>query len=94
MSPSKNSLAMKPVTQHQRNVLAFVDEYIKLNGYAPSCREIGRAFGLTSTNAVTDLLDRLEAHGLLERPRDQRGTAIARAMKVKAQPPPETEAAP
>ena len=57
----------KPVkaTLRQHALLTFIDSYSARNGRSPSIREIGRAFGIGSTNGVADHLKALRRKGLL-----------------------------
>ena len=65
------------LTEKQKNVLAFIDQFTKENGYPPSVREIGAAVGLTSTATVHGYLERLEKKGYLDR-----AALKTRAMRV------------
>ena len=49
-------------------ILAFVNQFVQENGYAPSVREIGAAVGLSSTASVSYHLNQLQAKGLLLAP--------------------------
>ena len=49
-------------------ILAFVNEFIQENGFAPSVREIGAAVGLRSTASVSYHLNQLQEKGLLLSP--------------------------
>ena len=49
-------------------ILAFVNQFVQENGYAPSVREIGAAVGLSSTASVSYHLNQLQAKGLLLSP--------------------------
>ena len=49
-------------------ILAYVNQFILENGYAPSVREIGTAVGLRSTASVTYHLRALQQKGLLQSP--------------------------
>ena len=51
----------------QERILAYIQEEIRIRGYAPSVREIGEAVGLKSTSTVHGHLTRLEKKGLLHR---------------------------
>lgn len=51
----------------QERILAYIQEEIRVRGYAPSVREIGEAVGLKSTSTVHGHLMRLEKKGLLHR---------------------------
>lgn len=60
----------KALTDKQREVLDWIRGYVSEWGYAPSLREIGDAFGLTSTNGVHDHLSALERKGYIRRTRN------------------------
>jgi repressor LexA len=49
-------------------ILAFVNQFVQENGYAPSVREIGAAVGLRSTASVSYHLNQLQEKGLLVSP--------------------------
>lgn len=56
--------ATKPkLTKRQALVMAFIAERIDACGYPPTIREIGRAFGITSTNGVADHIKALAKKG-------------------------------
>ncbi len=55
------------LTESQRQILRFLATFTKESGFPPSVREIAEAMDWTSTNAVTEQLQRLEKHGLLTR---------------------------
>ncbi len=55
------------MTDRQGEILAFIRQYISGNGYPPTVREIGTAFGIKSTNGVADHLRYLERRGLIGR---------------------------
>ena len=57
----------KPRGDTQERILAYIQEEIRVRGYAPSVREIGEAVGLKSTSTVHGHLLRLEKKGLLHR---------------------------
>lgn len=46
-------------------ILQFINQFIRENGYSPSVREIGEGVGLRSTASVSYHLRALEAEGLL-----------------------------
>jgi len=64
-------------TEHQLEILAFLNEYDEAHGWAPTLREIGTAFGIRSTNGVNDHLRALERRQLLHR-----APKLSRAMRV------------
>lgn len=55
------------LTPRQRSVLDYIRESIRERGYPPTFREIGKRFGITSTNGVNDHLVALERKGHLRR---------------------------
>lgn len=57
----------KPRGDTQERILTYIQEEIRMRGYAPSVREIGEAVGLKSTSTVHGHLMRLEKKGLLHR---------------------------
>lgn len=67
---------MEELTERQREILTFIQTHITDNGYPPTVREIGQAFGIRSTNGVSDHLKSLERKGYLER-----GSLKSRALR-------------
>jgi repressor LexA len=53
----------------QDEILAFIAGSLRERGYPPTIREIGKAFGIASTNGVRYYLDRLEQSGKIRRDR-------------------------
>lgn len=47
-------------------IMAFVNDFVRENGYAPSVREIGKAVGLRSTASVSYHLQNLQEKGYLK----------------------------
>lgn len=47
----------------RENILIYIASFIRLNGYAPSVREIGAAVGLRSTATVSQHLQVLKESG-------------------------------
>ncbi|NCG18223.1 MAG: transcriptional repressor LexA [Rhodobacterales bacterium] len=74
---------MEDLSPRQREMLEFITSAVDQAGVVPSYREIGRALGIGSTNAVSDHLKALIRKGYVERvgepgrPRSLRLTAIA-----------------
>lgn len=64
------------LTERQREILDYIRRYITDNGYPPTVREIGSAFGIRSTNGVADHLKSLERKGYLAR-----GSLKSRALR-------------
>jgi len=57
----------KKSSEKQEQILNFVNNYIKENGYPPSIREICKGVGLSSTSTVHAHLNTLTANGLLKK---------------------------
>lgn len=70
----------------QQQALDFIRSYVAEHGSSPTVREIGRALGVKSTNAVDDLLCALERKGyIVRRRRDDDGGTIARSIVLAAE---------
>jgi len=63
-------------------ILAFVNQFVQENGFAPSVREIGAAVGLRSTASVSYHLNQLQEKGLLMSP-GQKGRKRAIVTTVR-----------
>jgi len=55
------------VTRRQRQILDYVQGYLRRHGYSPSLEEIGRHLGVTSLATVHKHLTRLEDRGAIRR---------------------------
>lgn len=62
---SRSNTAGDPLTPRQAEILAWIESYHLTHSYPPSMREIGRRFGISSTNGVNDHLRYLEAKGAI-----------------------------
>lgn len=68
---------MKPLTERQRQVLAFVEEFCRLKGYPPTVREVAAHFAI-QPRAAADHLAALKRKGRLHRePGRSRGLTLA-----------------
>ena len=68
---------MKPLTDRQQAVLAFVEEFCLRQGYPPTVREVAAHFGI-QPRAATDHLAALKRKGYLHRePGLSRGLSLA-----------------
>jgi len=56
-----------PLTKRQREILDYLEDFIREHGYAPSLEEIGRRFGLSSLATVHKHLTNLEEKGCIRR---------------------------
>jgi repressor LexA len=58
---------MRGLTDRQKQILKFIVEFTRQNGYPPTIREIGAAFGLTSTSTVQLHINALIRKGYITR---------------------------
>jgi repressor LexA len=59
--------ARDELTDRQKEILGYINQSIGDRGFPPTLREIGRQFGIKSTNGVNDHLRALEKKGYLQR---------------------------
>ncbi|HHZ16963.1 MAG TPA: transcriptional repressor LexA [Peptococcaceae bacterium] len=57
----------QPLTERQKEILAFIKKELKSKGYPPAVREIGKAVGLSSSSTVHNHLNQLEKKGYIKR---------------------------
>ena len=57
----------KDLTARQREIYDYIYGRITADGLPPTIREIGSKFGMSSTNAVRDVLNALERKGYIKR---------------------------
>lgn len=70
-------MVMKPLTERQRLVLAFIEEFCRRQGYPPTVREVAAHFGV-QPRAAADHLAALKRKGYLRRePGLSRGLSLA-----------------
>jgi repressor LexA len=78
------------LTKRQKQILDYIEESIRKNGYAPSLVEISRHFNLNSISTIHKHLVHLEEKGLIQRHWNR-----ARAIEVvPSQPKPEARDVP
>ena len=56
---------MNPLTKRQAQILEYISGHIAKHNYAPSYREIGEYFGLSSTATIAEHIESLKAKGYL-----------------------------
>ena len=56
---------MNPLTKRQAEILEYITNHISRHNYAPSYREIGQHFGLSSTATVAEHVESLREKGYL-----------------------------
>jgi len=66
------------IEKRKELILEFIKNFIEINGYSPSIRDICKGVNLTSTSVVKKILDKLEKDGKI-----QKGEAITRGIKLK-----------
>jgi repressor LexA len=64
-----------------REILSFIQRFARERGYPPTIREIGREYGISSTNGVRYYLNLLEKEGHL-----RRSERISRGIEGMAKP--------
>jgi repressor LexA len=70
-------MAMRKMSERQRRILRYLEEFIRDNGYPPSIRQIQDALGISSTSVVDYNLNLLERRGLIQRqPRSSRSITL------------------
>jgi repressor LexA len=68
------------LSERQKRIVEFLNEYVGKNGYPPSIREIGAAAGISSTSVVSYNLKRLEDKGYISRDKE-----VSRGLKLATQ---------
>ncbi len=78
----------RKLSERQRNILRYIQEYVEERGYPPSIREIGDRVGISSTSVVDYNLRALERDGYLRRDREvSRGLELVGVPKPSRQQP-------
>jgi repressor LexA len=60
-------IPLTPLTNRQWLILRYICNSIRVRGYPPTIREIGRAFGIPSPSGVREHLNALEKKRYIER---------------------------
>lgn len=76
------TVGLRPPTQRQLAVLAFIANHRAQHGFVPTIREMGRALGFTSNNAGAEFLRVLERKGLIRRSGPRGRHAISRGYSL------------
>jgi repressor LexA len=82
-------VSAKKLSERQKNILKYIEDYVDERGYPPSIREIGDKVGISSTSVVDYNLRVLEREGRIRRDREvSRGLEIVGAQRSQrlAQP--------
>jgi len=73
------------LTKRQKEIIDFINEFTEDKGYAPSYREIGQHFGLSSTATVCEHIQTLQEKGYLKiDPNEARSIEIIEDNKAEA----------
>jgi repressor LexA len=71
------------LNERSRQILAYIQDYSRDHGFPPTIREIGAAFGISSTNGVRYYLNLLERAGHLHRSgKISRGIGVPAAKAI------------
>ena len=79
---------MRKLSERQRNILKYIQDYVEERGYPPSIREIGDRVGISSTSVVDYNLRALEREGYIRRDREvSRGLEVVGGQRAARQEP-------
>ena len=79
----------KQLSERQKKILKYVEEYVDERGYPPSIREIGDRVGISSTSVVDYNLRVLEREGRIRRDREvSRGLELIGTQRSQRQSQP------
>lgn len=74
-------MVRETLTKRQREILEFIEEKITRYGKSPTIREIGRRFGISSTNGVRSHLEALMKKGYIKKEKlVSRGLGLVRSL--------------
>lgn len=69
----------------EEEILRFIEEFLKTNGYPPSVREIGKAVGFKSSSTIHGYLEKLREDGKITKA-DEKTRTINLSKKEEAPP--------
>ena len=79
----------KKLSDRQKNILKYIEDYVDERGYPPSIREIGDKVGISSTSVVDYNLRVLEREGRIRRDREvSRGLELVGGQRAHRQAAP------
>src|SRR5438046_8296806 len=82
-------VSTKKLSDRQKNILKYIEEYVDERGYPPSIREIGDKVGISSTSVVDYNLRVLEREGRIRRDREvSRGLELVGTTRAQRQAQP------
>src|SRR5438067_13017820 len=89
MAPEGKMVSEKKLSERQKNILSYIEDYVDERGYPPSIREIGDQVGISSTSVVDYNLKILEREGRIRRDREvSRGLELVKPSRGQKQPEP------
>jgi len=74
---------MRGLTDRQQQLLQFIEDHLRINGFPPSIREMADHMGIRSTNGVNDHLKALEKKGYIQRGAGLKSRAISLLSRAK-----------
>jgi repressor LexA len=74
-------VSAKKLSERQKNILKYIEDYVDERGYPPSIREIGDKVGISSTSVVDYNLRVLEREGRIRRDRE-----VSRGLELVGSP--------
>jgi len=82
-------VSTKKLSERQKNILKYIEDYVDERGYPPSIREIGDKVGISSTSVVDYNLRVLEREGRIRRDREvSRGLELVGGQRAQRQAQP------
>src|ERR1700757_1841530 len=83
------TVSSKKLSERQKNILKYIEDYVDERGYPPSIREIGDKVGISSTSVVDYNLRVLEREGRIRRDREvSRGLELVGVQRSQRQSQP------
>ncbi len=70
MSDSKSKRKIRKLSERQKKILAFIENFLTNRSYPPTIREIGEAVDIGSTSVVNYNLNKLEQGGYIAREKE------------------------
>jgi repressor LexA len=72
---------MSGISDRQQRMLDYIQDFIRVHGYPPTIREIGRKLGISSTSVVNYNLNKLKLAGFVDR-----DGQVSRGLKLRGAP--------
>lgn len=76
------------LSERQRKILKFIEDFSGAHGYPPTIRQIGKEVDISSTSVVSYNLKKLAKEGFLDRqPEVSRGIRLSQEYQIRYAPP-------